>query len=85
MAMSDHLLRYRQETDDDLIAEKTRLKAQETVFNQQQQGGTSMTRDLKLLTDKINAVCFVLAERGSQITQRAPNDQSFGVTDFSGV
>lgn len=83
MAYSDHLLRFRQKSTEELQALQTQLEAQETIFTQQGMGTKTMTRDLRLLQDKLNAIAFVLRERGSTVIIKAQLNPNIGVTDFS--
>jgi hypothetical protein len=85
MAIADHLARYRMKSTEDLLAMQTALEAEETVYAQQSQGNTNMTRDLRLLTEKLNAIAYVLRERSGVPVGRSPQDQSVGQTDFSCV
>lgn len=85
MAMTDHLLRLRQKTTEALQALQTSYEAQETIFSQQSMGTKSFTRDLRLLDDKLQAIAFVLRERGAIVIVPPPVNYGVGVTDFSGM
>lgn len=85
MPIADHLVRFRMKSTEDLLTLQTELEAQETIFNAQSQGSTSMQRDLRLLADKLNAIAYVLRERGVAPITPNPNQQTVGTTDFSNV
>ena len=85
MAMSDHLLRFRQKTTEALQALQTSLEAQETTFSSQNMGTKSFTRDLRLLEEKLQAIAFVLRERGAIVIIKPPVNFGVGLVDFSGM
>jgi len=86
MATSDHTLRFRQDSTESLITLKASLIAKESVFSQQAMGSKSFTRDLRFMADQINAICFVLAERGYTVHPTAPTaNYGAGICDFSNV
>jgi hypothetical protein len=85
MAYDSFLLGYRMESTEDLLAEKAALKAQQTIFSQQGMGTKSLTRDLRLLEDKLQAINFVLAERGYVVVPPTRDSAMTGVTDFSKI
>jgi hypothetical protein len=85
MAYTDYLLRFRQKDDAWLRAKQTELEAQETIFSQQGMGNTSMTRDLRMLEDKLTAIAYVLRERGGVVITKPALNPSVGVADFSYV
>ena len=47
-------------------------------------GTKTMTRDLRLLQDQLNAIAFVLKERGCVTIIPAVINHNIGVVDFSG-
>jgi hypothetical protein len=84
--MNDYLLRFRQLSTPDLQALQTALQAQESNFPQQSKGTTSFTRDLKRLDDKLNAIAYVLRERGPvTINPPCQSNPSIGTTDFQNI
>ena len=85
MAVPDHLLRFRQKSTADLLTLQAALEAQETVFVQQAMGTKSFTRDLHLLQDKLNAIAFVLRERGSSAIIKPQLNPNIGITDFGNI
>lgn len=69
---------------DELLALQSALQSQETIFSQQGMGSKSMTRDLRRLDDKLNAIAFVLRERGTlTLAPRCQPNPCIGITDFS--
>ncbi len=88
MGYESHLLGYRMESNEELLAEKVALKAQRSIFTQQSMGSKGLTRDLRLLEDKLQAVNFVLASRGYVIPENSigrPKSPMVGVSDFGGI
>jgi hypothetical protein len=85
MAYPQYLLRFRAMTTDQLTARQAALWAQETIFTQQQMGGKSMTRDLTRLEDQLEAIAFVLRERGSLTIIKPTVNLGIGCTDFGGI
>jgi hypothetical protein len=85
MSTADHLVYYRLKSTDDLNTELAQLSAQHTIFISQGQGSTNMQRDLRLNRDLMNAIAYVLRERGVLPITPNPNQQTVGVTDFSNV
>ena len=66
-----------------LMAKKADLEAQDSIFSSQTLGTKTAVRDLRLLTDQLNAIANVLAERGATVVTPAPFNNSVGITDFS--
>lgn len=85
MAYEDHLLRFRQKTTEELTELRTAYEAQETIFSQQSMGSKSYVRDLRLLDDKLQAIAFVLRERGYTVVTPATLNPNVGVVDFGGL
>ena len=85
MAVADFLLRFRSLSTAALQAKQTALEAQDTIFQSQGMGTKTMTRDLRLLQDQLNAIAFVLKERGCVTIIPAVINHNIGVVDFSGV
>ena len=86
VSYTDHLLSYRMESNDDLLAEKTALKNQRSVFVSQGMGSKTFQRDLRLLEERLQAVNFVLRERGYTIpdSRPTPNTMIF-TTSFGNI
>ena len=88
MAYTDHLLRFRRLSNAQLLAKQAALEAQDTGLSQQTMGSKSFARDLRLLTDQLNAIAYVLSERGYVIPEnnegRAKNPM-VGSVDFSQI
>jgi hypothetical protein len=85
MAYADHLLSYRSESSEDLIAEKAALKAQRTIYSAQGMGTKSMQRDLRLLEERLQAINFVLKERTPPTIVAPVTNFGVGISDFSTV
>lgn len=85
MSYSDHLLGYRLESTEDLETEKAELKRQRTIFIQQGMGTKQFQRDLNLLEERLQAVNFVLRERGATTIIPAPLNHSIGVMSFENI
>lgn len=85
MAMTEHLLSYRNESTDDLLAEKQALKNQRTIYQAQGMGTKSMQRDLRLLEERLQAVNYVLKERSPGPIIPAVCNRGVGTTDFSQI
>lgn len=85
MAMNDHLLRFRQKTTVDLQALQAKLEAQDDAFQQQSMGTKSFTKDLRYIADQLNAIAYVLRERGTIAIVPPAINIGVGVTDFSQV
>ena len=85
MAAADLFLDYRSYTTDELIAERTALRASRTIYLSQNMGNKGMTRNLNLLEDRLRAVAFVLRERGPLFPVKPPINIGQGITDFSQV
>lgn len=88
MAYTDHLLSYRMESTEDLLAEKVAIKAQRTIFSQQSMGSKSLARDLRLLEERLQAVNYVLRERGYVVPEfdsGRPKSTMVGSVDFSQI
>lgn len=81
--MQDHLLRFRQKTTEDLQTLQATLESQQTGFASQSMGTKSYARDLRRLDDQLNAIAFVLRERGAIVIQKPETNYGKGVTDFS--
>lgn len=86
MPYADHLLGYRLESTEDLLAEKEKLKEQRSVFVQQGMGSKTLQRDLRMLEERLQAINYVLAERGysGPVPPTKPN-ACVGIVDFSMV
>ena len=78
MAMSDHLLDFRSMSTVELTDLRTSLRAQRSVFSAQSMGTKSFQRDLRLLTDQLAAIAYVLKERSLP----AGENNFIGVTNF---
>ncbi len=85
VALQDYLLRFRMLTNDQLVAKQAALESQETFFSQQGMGSKSMTRDLRLLQDQLNAIAFVLRERGTTTVTPIKQNPCIGHVDFSEI
>jgi hypothetical protein len=85
MAMSDHTLGYRAETTAALQAELATLKGARTTFIQQSIGTKSFQRDLRLMEERIQAVNYVLRERGAITITKPAINVGVGVMDFSSL
>jgi hypothetical protein len=85
MAMNDHLLRFRSMSTEELQSKRTALEAQETFYSQQTIGTNSFVRDISRLQDQLNAIAYVLRERGSLAIVPPANNLHVGVADFSGI
>lgn len=83
MAMTDHLLRFRQKTTEELQTLQAALEAQQAGFTAQSMGTKSYQRDMRRLDDMLNAIAFVLRERGAIVIQKPPVNYGKGITDFS--
>lgn len=83
MAYHDHLLGYRMETTAALQTEKSTLTAARTTFIQQSMGTKSFQRDLRLLEERLQAVNYVLRERGYTEPVKANINPNVGIADFS--
>lgn len=81
--MNDHLLRFRQKSTEDLLAKQAELEGQETTFIAQSMGGKSFTRDLQLIESKLQAIAYVLAQRGYTTPVKAIINPNIGTVDFS--
>lgn len=83
--MSDYTAGYRMESNEELLVEKAALKAQRTIFTQQSMGSKGLTRDLRLLEEKLQAVNYVLRERGYVVPSNDSLRKSslVGAVDFS--
>ena len=73
------------ESTEDLLTEKALLKSQRTVFVQQSMGTKSFQKNLNLLEERLQAVNFVLRERGSLEPVKPAINIGQGCTDFGGV
>lgn len=82
---SDHLIRYRSKTTEELEALLASYEAQETNLSQQAMGTKSFTRDLHILDDKMQAIAYVLRERGALEPIKVPVNIGVGITDFSDI
>ena len=79
--ISDWLLYFRSLDTATLTAKRTALDAEMTIYSSQTAGSKSGTRDLRELRDQLNAITYVLKERGL-----TPGVNNFiGTTDFSRV
>ncbi len=85
MAANDMLLDYRSYSTDELIAERTTLRASRTTFISQNMGSKGFTKNLQLLEDRIRAVAYVLRERGSLEPVKPVINNNIGVADFGGI
>lgn len=86
MAMNDHLLRYRAKSTEDLLAKQEELEALDaSPFVQQSMGTKSFTVDKRTLTDQLNAIAYVLRERGAIVIRKPLINIGVGITDFSRV
>lgn len=85
MAMESHLLRYRAKTTEYLQAKQLELEALDTPFSQQSMGTKSFTVDKRTLTDQLNAIAYVLRERGAIVIRKPAINIGAGVTNFENV
>lgn len=85
MAYTDYLLRYRAKDTASLEALQTALEAKETTIVSQSMGSKSLTRDLRMLQDQLNAIAFVLKERSATVIIKPVINHGIGVTDFSEI
>jgi len=86
MAMHDHLLRFRALSTEALQAKQTALeKLDAAPFEQQSMGTKSWTLDRRTITDQLNAIAFVLRERGAIVITPPPINVGVGITDFSEI
>ena len=86
MAMSDHLLRFRQMTEEELVAERDRLNVMNSGFSAQAMGTKSYQVAVDRILEQLNAIAFVRKERGmADIPPPAPVNNNIGITDFSGI
>lgn len=86
MAMSDHLLRFRALSTEDLQTKQAALeKLDAAPFQQQSMGTKSWTMDRRTITDQLNAIAFVLRERGAIVITKPDINYGCGVTDFENV
>lgn len=86
--MNDHLLGYRQYSTDELTTERTTLRAARSTFISQSMGSKSFQRDLRLLEERLQAVNFVIRERGYVIPENDPSrakSPMVGSVDFSQI
>jgi hypothetical protein len=85
MAVADHLLRYRQKTEAELLAEITRLEALDNGFLTMGMGTKQFALATAQNNDKLNAIAFVRRERGYTVPDgpRATPNVQVGVVDFS--
>ncbi len=83
MAMESYLLRFRAKTTEELLELQAQLEAQQSVFSQQSMGSKGFTRDLRRLDDQLNAIAYVLRERGPLEPIPPPINIYEGITDFS--
>lgn len=86
MAMSDHLLRFRALSTGALQTKQAELeKLDAAPFQQQSMGTKSWTMDRRTITDQLNAIAFILRERGAIILEPPPVNVGVGITDFSQI
>ena len=85
MAYTDYLLRYRAKDTAALEALRTALEARETTIVSQSMGTKSITRDLRMLQDQLNAIAYVLKERGATVIVKPVINHGIGVVDFSQI
>lgn len=82
---TEHLLSYRSESSEDLIAEKAALKNQRTIYQAQGTGTKTMQRDLRLLEERLQAVNYVLKERSPGPIIPAVCNRGVGITTFENI
>lgn len=85
MAYHDHLLGYRMESTGDLQTEKATLSAARTTFISQGMGSKTYQRDLRLLEERLQAVNYVLRERGATVIIPSTLNHGIGVANFENV
>lgn len=85
MAYSDHLLRYRMMTADELTAEKARLNALNSGFSQQAMGTKNFSLATRDIIDQLNAVAYVQRERGYTVITPSTLNPNIGTIDFGGI
>lgn len=85
MAMTDHLLRFRAMTTGDLLVRRAALELRDNEFASQSMGTKNFARDLRYLQDQLNAIAFVLRERGDLSFPAPAVNYGQGITDFSGI
>lgn len=85
MAAQDHLLRFRSKSSADLLVKQVALEAQDDAFQQQSMGTKSFTKDVRYIQDQLNAIAYVLRERGAIVISAPPVNVGVGITDFSQI
>lgn len=72
---------------EDLLAKQVLLEKQNSVFSSQSMGSKSFIRDLRYLTDQLNAIAFVLRERGYTgiIEPPAAGNYGYGTTSWESM
>lgn len=85
MAVQDHLLRFRQKSTADLQALQAKLEAQDDALQQQSMGTKSFTKDTRYITDQLNAIAYVLRERGAIVIVPPPINVGVGIADFGQI
>ena len=82
---NDYLLRFRSKTTEELLTKQRELEEQESAFVTQAEEDRSYTKDLGFIRDQLNAIAFVLRERGGVAITRAPVNVNIGTIDFSQI
>ena len=87
MAYDSYLLGYRMDSTEDLLTEKARLKALDSGFATMGMGTKQFAFALAQNNDKLQAVNYVLRERGYRVPDgpRATPNTQVGVVDFSEI
>jgi hypothetical protein len=80
---ADLLLGYRSYSGDELLAERTALRAARTTFVSQNMGNKGFTKNLQLLEDRLAAVDFVIKQNSNPTIVAPTTNYGVGLTDFS--
>lgn len=85
MAASEHLLRFRLYTAEELAAERTRLITLNSGFSSQNMGTKAYQIATRDVLDQLNAIAYVQRERGYSVPDgpRATPNTMVGTVDFS--
>lgn len=82
---TDHLLRHRLLSADELAAEKARLNLLNSGFASQNLGTKAWTLATRDIIDQLNSIAYVERERGYTVITPSRLNPNIGTIDFSGV
>lgn len=85
MARADLLLGYRSYSGDELLAERTALRAARTTFVSQNMGSKGFTKNLQLLEDRLAAVDYILKQSSNPVIVKPVVNHGMGIADFGAV